>query len=86
LIEKYLIIKPEDKSFLDKMRDVPSKVHYVFKYYFNSMQDDLEVITYAETLDKNESFYFQCEDLFNSLPGSYVFSIIDLLEVMQAIK
>lgn len=86
LISQYIKIKPEDKSFLDQMPDNPSIVSHIFQYYMKSFQQDVAVLTHAELFDKNQDFYFEGERLFNLLPVSYVFSVIDLYESVKDLK
>lgn len=82
LINQYIEVKIEEAEYVKNMPDEASKLDHVFRYYFKQFQIDKEIYGYEEALDKNQDFYFLCESLYMSLPCSFVFSLINLKEIV----
>lgn len=83
LLNQYKKIKQDEIEFIEKMPDKESCLDHVFKYYFKQFQVDKKEKGFDEALDKNQDFYFLCEDLFRSLPASFVFSLINIMECLK---
>lgn len=83
LIKQYVLIKKDEKDFLDKMRDVESSLDHIFKYYLKQFQLDKKESGFEIALDKNQDFYFLCEEMYKKLPTSFVFSLINIMESLK---
>jgi len=83
LLNQYKKIKQDEIEFIDKMPDKESSLNHVFKYYFKQFQVDKKEKGFGNALDINKDFYFLCEDLFYSLPASFVFALINIMECLK---
>jgi len=83
LVEQYKKIKPDELEFFTNMPDKESSLDHVFKYYFKQFQLDRQKFGFEEALDKHQDFYFLCEEIYRELPASYVFSLINTMELLR---
>lgn len=78
LVRQYKQVRTEDVEFLSGIPDEASCVDHVLKYYFKQFQNDKRDLGFEEALDKNQDFYFLCEEVYRTIPVSFVFSLINL--------
>lgn len=83
LLENYKNINKKEKTYLDKMPDTAGAMDHMFKSYLKTFQSDLKTLGFDEALDKNQDFYFLCEEIYRTLPSSFVFSLINIMENLQ---
>lgn len=83
LISAYLKVKPEESTTIQKFPDRPTALDHVFKSYFKSYKSDLEAGGFEEALDQSQDFYLKCDELYKTLPASYAFLLINLVDKLK---
>ena len=79
-ISAYCKVYPQELEFLSKLPDRPSAINHVFLHYFKEFHRHMKSSGFQDAMDLYQDFYFTNEEIFKSLPISYVFSLVNFIE------